>query len=135
MNNKGFTLVELLGVIAILAIIGAIVFPIVSNVINKGLDDTDDAQIKSIEKAAENWANANMFILPKNNGEFTNIKVEKLQKEGYLEDDCIKNPKVDNDDECSYNNACVKIEKIEKEGDSSNPKYKFTFEPDSSKCS
>ena len=134
MNNKGFTLVELLGVIAILAIIGAIVFPIVSNVINKGLDDTDDAQIKSIEKAAENWANANMFILPKNNGEFTNIKVEKLQKEGYLEDDCIKNPKVDNDDECSYNNACVKIEKTEKEGDSSNPKYKFTFEPDSSKC-
>ena len=132
MKNRGFTLVELLGVIAILGIIGSITVMVVSNVINNGLDDTNKAQIKSIEKAAKNWANANMFSLPKNNGEFTNIKVEKLQKEGYLEDNCIKNPKIDNDGECSYNNACVIIEN---KGDKNNPKYEFTFEPpSSSKC-
>ena len=123
MKNRGFTLVELLGVISILAIIGAIVFPIVSNVINKGLDDTDNAQTKSIEKAAKNWANANMFSndLPKCNTDICNssISVSNLITEGYLDSDDIISPKTGE----SYKCSSVKITK-----DAINNKYSFDFQ-------
>ena len=45
MKNKAFTLVELLGVIVVLAILALITIPIISNVIN-------DVRIKSLENSA-----------------------------------------------------------------------------------
>lgn len=123
MKNKGFTLVELLGVIAILGIIGSITVTIVSNIINKGLDDTNNAQIKSIEKAAKNWANANMFSndLPKCNTGSCNssISVSYLITEGYLDSDDITSPKTGE----SYKCSSVKITK-----DAENNKYSFDFQ-------
>lgn len=47
MNKKGFTLIEMLVVIAIIAILVAIVIPVVSNATTKAKEATDVANIRS----------------------------------------------------------------------------------------
>ena len=58
MNNKGFSLIELLAVIVLIAIIALITTPIVLNVINDSSENvfTDDAM--SLSKAADNYYTA-----------------------------------------------------------------------------
>lgn len=50
-NKKGFTLVELVVVIAVLLILAAIAIPTVSGIIDKANRATDEANAKSIETA------------------------------------------------------------------------------------
>ena len=56
MNKKGFTLVELLAVITILAVTSMIVFPTIGEVINDAKESAYEEQILEIEKASEKWA-------------------------------------------------------------------------------
>lgn len=91
MNKKAFTLVELLGVIVILGIIGMITTPIVQNAIDKNNVKTCEDQIKSFEKAAKNYISSNPFS--NLNDGTTTITIGKLQDEGYIEDSELKNPK------------------------------------------
>lgn len=51
-NEKGFTLVELLAVIVILAIILAVAIPAVGSIVNKAKDDTHEANTELFENAA-----------------------------------------------------------------------------------
>lgn len=53
MNKKGFTLVELLAVIVILAIIALIATPIVLNVINEAQKGADARSVEAFAKAVE----------------------------------------------------------------------------------
>ncbi|WP_068674675.1 prepilin-type N-terminal cleavage/methylation domain-containing protein [Oceanobacillus sp. Castelsardo] len=86
-KEKGFTLVELLAVIAILAIILAIAIPAVGNIVSKSKDDADEANIELIENAAR---------LADVSGEFTEgMTVDKLHELGYLEEVPI-DPTTDN---------------------------------------
>lgn len=48
LNKKGFTLIEMLVVIAIIAILVAIVVPVVSNATEKAKESADAANIRSI---------------------------------------------------------------------------------------
>ena len=48
MKNKGFTLVEVLGVIVILAVIFVLVFPSVKNVLSQSKETVYDTQINKI---------------------------------------------------------------------------------------
>ena len=116
MKNKGFTLIELLGVIVILGIIGAITFPIISNVISKGYSDIDAKQKTAIERAAKNWANNNQFNIKQS------ISVSELKEEGYLDDSNITNPKNGESYDCSKVNIT-----------NNNGKFEFNFE--FNKCS
>lgn len=56
LNNFAFTLVELLGVIIILAIIALIVFPIIDGSIKQSRIESLEQTIKNIEKAAYSYS-------------------------------------------------------------------------------
>ena len=95
MNKKGFTLVELLGVITVLAIIGVITMPIVNKTIKDSKEKSYKAQIKEIEKAAEDYTAENMNLVldgttlcPSNTPvAIPTIDVYKLMDEGYIPED------------------------------------------------
>ena len=78
MKNKGFTLVELLAVIAILAIIIGLSFVIYSRVQSDVLEQELENTISYIEAQAENYAN---------DTNITVVSVEDLILNGYVEPD------------------------------------------------
>ena len=62
MNKKGFTLVELLAVVAILAILVIIALPNVMGMFNKSKENTFITELKSIYRTAESqWISESMF--------------------------------------------------------------------------
>ena len=77
--KKGFTLIEMLGVIAVLAIIGIITIPIVTNVLKDSKENLSADQEKLIVAGARAYANAHPF-----DSNYT-VSVEKLMDEGYIE--------------------------------------------------
>ena len=93
--KKGFTLVELMGVIVLLSILIIIAVPAVTGVLKENKDKLYDSQIKTIETAAKNWASdeENLPKLP-SNGKCIIIYISTLKKGGYLDLD-IKNPKTE----------------------------------------
>lgn len=111
MKKNGFTLIEILGVIAILGILGVIVVPTITSVMNQNQQTIDENQKKLIISAAKSYATENAF----NHKE--EITINELQELGYLEKTEIKNNKTDEDYKCSV----VKITK-------NNNKYEYTFE-------
>ena len=91
MDKKGFTLVELLTVIVLLAIIAAITTPVIINVINDSRENAYEEQVRLITSAAERWGTENMTYL---NGKGScYLSAEKLSEEGYLSAEKIINPK------------------------------------------
>lgn len=63
MNNKGFSLIELILVIALLALIGMLSIPNILKVIAKNKVDDYNGTIDSIEKAASLYASDNRYEL------------------------------------------------------------------------
>ena len=87
--KKGFTLVELLGVLAILAIIATITVPIIVNVFNKASDDAFEDNAMSLSKAADNYYSASTLdaytklplLITFNNGKETNKYLNNENKQ------------------------------------------------------
>ncbi|MEI3529752.1 MAG: type II secretion system protein [Bacilli bacterium] len=125
--KKGFTLVELLAVLVILAIIATISFPIVSNVLEKSEKKAYDQQIKEFEKAAKNFEtnNSNLLIQIDENDEIQNIScyisLDTLKAGGYLEDKEIINPM----DDSSMDNAVIDLQY-----DAGSNQYKYVVHVD-----
>ena len=97
--KKGFTLVELLGVIVILAVISMIAVPLIDRSINEGDEDLYNTQMNQILKAAKNYYAENLEKLNSVGGgcdeECTSdccVTLETLQKSGYLPTE-VDNPK------------------------------------------
>lgn len=90
MKNKGFTLVELLAVIVILAVISILVFPAVSNIIYTSEETIYQKQINTILKSAYDFSLKNINYLP-NSGEKTFVTLGQLKYEGLIDVD-IRNP-------------------------------------------
>lgn len=78
-KEKGFTLVELLAVIAILGIILAIAIPSVSGIIQSAEDDAHDSNVKLIENAGK------LAYIAEEDASDT-YTLSKLVDLGYLED-------------------------------------------------
>lgn len=90
MQNKGFTLVELLTVMALLSIIALIVYPTVEDYVSGSKDKAYNTQIDNIEAAAKNWAADNTTKLP-NEGVTYTLTLGTLVSGSYIDD--VQNPK------------------------------------------
>ena len=91
MNNKGFTLVELLAAIIILSLLALLASTSVTNVVKNSKSDLYNSQMTLIKSAAELWGADNLSMLP-NAGECKYLTLGDLKKYGTLDSNII-NPK------------------------------------------
>ena len=104
MVKKGFTLIELIAVIAILATVSMIVFPNISEVIHSSKQTLHEDQIKDIEASAQKWATDNLELLDSTHLNSVYISLSSIQSMGYLEKDSITDPLTR-----EKMNGCIKI--------------------------
>lgn len=105
MKKKGFTLVELLGVILILALLALLITPVVTGIIRSSRTKSNDAQKQLIIDAAKLWVTDNDTKLSSTTGSEYTLYVDDIQRGGYLSDTQIVNI----EKEVSIANACVII--------------------------
>ncbi|APC48027.1 prepilin-type N-terminal cleavage/methylation domain-containing protein [Virgibacillus halodenitrificans] len=110
-KQKGFTLVELLAVIAILAIIVAIAVPTIGNVISKSEEEAHSANVELIENAAK-LAAVSEGINSKD------YKLSDLVDNGFLESipDKVGENEYNGDDTVKVSNSIAVYTKYKKDG-------------------
>lgn len=92
--KKGFTLIEVLAVIVILAIIALIVFPEVNKIIKNSKQKSYDTQINSLIESTKKLALRNPSILPvETSGLASCVTLTTLMNEGELDTDVIYDPR------------------------------------------
>ena len=99
--KKGFTLVELLTVIAVLSIILVITAPIVANLITSSKQKAYEEQIKFIESAARNYS---VSYSKEIDSDPYYVSVDTLINKGLIDQDELLNPKTK-----QKMDGCVKI--------------------------
>lgn len=87
-NKKGFTLIEVLGVLIILCIIFVLVFPNILNQFKKSEDAIDEATQKLIVDAAEDYMNQN-YVVRQNNSVFC-LELSSMVEQGLLKEEQVK---------------------------------------------
>ena len=113
MKKNGFTLIELIGTVVILAIIALVVLPATLSVLNQGQDEVDKSVIQVVESAGNSYVNANKNLYPKQlesldkgtedtRKSHGTVSTVELVNKGYLE----KSVYDKNED---IQNACVKV--------------------------
>ena len=117
--KKGFTLVELMGVIVILGVIALIAIPTIDRQLKEGKEELSQAQLDNIKAAAELWASDNPNDMPQN-GEECYLKYSTLVNSGYAD----KNLKeISSNTDIVDNKLKIKISK-----DNTYNKYTYTVE-------
>lgn len=123
MRKKGFTLVELLASITILALLALIAIPAISKQIKNGKSDLYNSQIENIKSAALAWGTDNLFKLPEDDTCIT-VTLGYLKDGGYI-DSSVINPK--NNEEFSNTETFVNIKKEQNQ-------YVYEVKTSGSKC-
>lgn len=90
--KKGFTLVEMMGVIVLLAIVGMIVFPEVNKVIKNSRAKLYDEQIGNLIKVTKEYVLYNTELLPEV-GQTSCISLDDLKVSGKISSDDIIDPR------------------------------------------
>lgn len=88
---RGFSLIELLAVIVILAILLLIAVPMVSDVLNSMNQKLYDVELTKIIESTKSWTADNILIMPTTTGEYITITLDQLKLGGYIKHD-IQNP-------------------------------------------
>lgn len=84
MKEKGFTLIELIGVIVLLAIIILITYPSIVNIIKKSNNKIDSATSALIISGAKNMVDENKNNYPLTNGNVYCVTIKSLINKGYV---------------------------------------------------
>ena len=94
MNNKGFTLIEVLAVIIILAVISMIAIPQIIGTTESAKKNLYGRQVDRIINGAKSWESEHIDLLPDNDNSGKSIKISilDLKKCGYLKKKEKKNP-------------------------------------------
>ena len=128
MNKKGFTLVELLGVIVILSILALISIPIINSIVKDSQKQVKESNIDTILEAAYSYTlDEDIDIeLPENNNESISITLDTLKKSGYLKKE-IKNAdtKEPYADTCTVTITKKAYDKDEADTNNENPNMKY----------
>lgn len=84
MKKRGFTLVELMAVLAVIALLAVIIFPVITNNIKDAKEDTRAMQMASIKEAAIQYVADNVGVdsFLESNNEI--IPLQTLIENGYL---------------------------------------------------
>lgn len=102
--KKGFTLIELIGVILIITLIFALAYPSFVKVISTNNERALQSQINEIIKSGKLWASEYMnSVLVETNPQY--VKVSELYNLGLLDKNNIINPVTKE----SMNDNCVKV--------------------------
>jgi len=92
MKKKGFTLIELLGIIVVLGIIAVIATPIVQTSIGNNREKMFEVIKEQLMDTAKDWASVNASSLPDVDGDYVDVSLGELKKEGILKIN-VTNPK------------------------------------------
>ena len=90
--KNGFTLVELMTVIALLGILSLIAIPAIDGSLKNSREKLAATQEKQIIKGAKEYYSEHLDELPKDNNNKNNVRISKLKADGYLPDNIV-NPK------------------------------------------
>ena len=88
MKNSGFTLVELLAVLVILAIIVTMTAVAVSSILSSSENSVSDLQKKNVEEAAKVY-----YLKEGMNTDATCVSIQTLINKGYIEGTEVLDPK------------------------------------------
>src|SRR5574344_878420 len=100
-NKRGFTLVELLGVIVILAVCSSDLIPTVTGIIKKNKEKAYNATVATIIDASKKWSSDNSSMVSDTGDSY--VRLATLT-EGYIDQDELINPITNN-----TMDGCVKI--------------------------
>lgn len=92
--RRGFTLIELMVVVAVLGILSLIIIPIVDKNIKRSKDDLYKIQIENIRLAGINYFTDNITLRPKS-GDSYSVDLSDLVSDGYIGD--VVDPKTGED--------------------------------------
>ncbi|MDD2434772.1 MAG: DUF5011 domain-containing protein [Bacilli bacterium] len=108
--KKGFTMVELLGVIVILALLALIAIPAIEKQIKSGTEKLYDIQVKTIEAALKDWKSDHLMIVPKYQNNTLTITLYQLKQDGKIDPNII-NPKTN---QLFPDDMLLRIKKVDK---------------------
>jgi competence protein ComGC len=94
MNKKGFSLIELMGIIIVLSLISLLVVPSIDRSIKSFKLKAYESQIQNIRLSSKDWVIDNLGKYALNDGETLTISLSQLKVGGYLEEEFI-NPNTD----------------------------------------
>ena len=114
MNNKGFTLIEVLTAVVVITILGTITITSMTSVLKKGTDKYYTNQENMVLMAAKEYYSEHKGELPLTEEDTAEVTLEKLQNTDYI--DTVKNSK---GQECDIKSKVV-VSKLE------NGKYQYT---------
>ena len=89
MNKKGFTLVELLGVLVVLSVILMIAFPLITTYINKTKQKSYDTQMEIIMTGLKNYAIEHKEVLPVNDADYVTFTLGQLKSLGIVNNSVV----------------------------------------------
>ena len=87
--NKGFTLIEIIALIGVLALLLLVIVPSVNGILNRSKENLNEEQIAQIENAARNWGLENLY-LDEGKPSQNYVTIGTLRNTGFLEDKTVK---------------------------------------------